>query len=288
MSAIEASPFFKENLIAQLKIEESLNWVDQVRIVEANRTFKGEVKRYCFAQPHHPHVDYRQMRADREFTTRTWHPKRRFPFLGKRAFSWVNEGRQRDFLLRGLEVEDDDILIFSDIDEILDSRDADRIIGETLKRQIVTVGLYVNVYYLNAFDFNLVGPPNFSYRVFVMTGKFLRGMGYGIDKLRKLGESGSLFNSVYRIPGYSGFHLSWIGDDEFVESKMKAYAHEPEHFQGDIYREDGSVNADAIKDSMRKLHHPMSPNQVLEVRDDIPLLTSVARHRDDVLAPYFL
>lgn len=285
---IEASPFFNENLVAQVKIEESSRWIDQLIVVEANRTYKGDPKVYRFAHTNHPNVSYRQMNADRNFTRQPWHLKRRFPFIGQRAFAWVNEERQRDYSLNGLEIEDDDIFITSDIDEIIDSRAADRIIAETKRRQIVTIGLYVNVYYLNAFDFNQIGPPDFTYRVFAMTGQFLRRMEYGIDQLRKLGESGSLFNTVYRIPGISGFHLSWIGDDSFVESKMKAYAHGPTDFQGDIYKEDGSVSRGAIRSSMNKLHHPMNPNQQLEVRDDIPLLTSVENHRSDFLSPYFL
>lgn len=284
----EVSPFFEENLIAQLKIEESSSWVDRIVIVEANRTYKGEPKDYCFAAADYPRVDYRQMAADREFTTQSWHIKRRFPFVGKRSFPWVNEGRQRDFVLREIDLEDDDIVITSDIDEILDARSADRIIDQTLRHQIVTVGLYVNVYYFNAFDFNAIGPPEFSYRVFAMTGRFLRNMQHGFDKLRKLGESGSLVTSVYRIPGYSGFHLSWIGDHRFVESKMKAYAHEPSHFQGEIYRDDGTVSVDAIMASMHQLHHPMSPDQSLTVRNDIPLLASVQKHRQGLLSPYFL
>jgi len=228
------------------------------------------------------------MNADRRFTKQPWHLKRRFPFVGKRAFAWVNEGRQRDELTARVELEDEDIFITSDIDEIIDSRAADRIVDEVRRRQIVTIGLYVNVYYLNVFDFNVVGPPDFTYRVFAMTGRFLRNMEYGIDKLRKFGESGSLDNSVYRIPGYSGFHLSWIGDHGFVESKMRAYSHAPADFQSDIYKEDGSVDTRAIRDSMRNLHHPMNPDQQLEIRSDIPLLKTVEDHRSSLLASYFL
>lgn len=285
---IECSPFFRENIVAGIKLEESSSWVDRHVIVEANRTHKGETKEYCFAHGSHPRVDYRKMRVDREFTTRTWHPSRRFPFLAKRSFSWVNDGLQRDYVLRDLDVDDSDIIIFSDMDEILDSRQADRIVEETRRHGLLTVGLYVNTYFLNVFDFNQIGPPDFSFRVFVMTGAFLRNMQFGIDKLRKLGESGALLDNTYRIPGYSGFHLSWIGDAEFVKDKMQAFAHEPEHFGGEAYHADGSVDLSAVEQSIRYLRHPMDPNLPLEIREDITLLDAVNRHRNTSLSSCFL
>jgi len=275
-------------MIAGIKLDESSPWIDRHVIVEANRTFKGAPKDYCFDQAQHARVDYRKMPADRIFATHPWHVKRSFPFVGRRAFPWVNEGLQRDFPLRDLEIGDTDIALFSDIDEVIDSRCADRIVDETQKRGIVTIGMHVNVYYLNVFDFNDIGPREFSYRVFAMTGRYMRTMEFGIDKLRKLGEGGALGDSVYRIPGLSGFHLSWIGDAQFAKSKMQAYAHEPEHFKSSIYRNDGVVDLSAVSDSMTNLHHPMNPRQRLEVRDDIPLLRTVESQRHGTLANYFL
>ena len=132
-------------MIAGIKLEESSSWIDRHVIVEANRTFKGGAKEYCFDYSGHPRVDYRKMPADREFTTKTWHPTRRFPFLAKRSFSWVNDGLQRDFVLRDLDVDSADIINFTDLDEILDSRQADRIVEETRRHGVVTVGLYVTL-----------------------------------------------------------------------------------------------------------------------------------------------
>lgn len=68
-------------------------------------------------------------------------------------------------------LSDDDIVILSDIDEIIDSRYLDEIIHEVRKRGIVTIKLCFTLFYLNLVSTNWGGAP-ISYRLFIMTKYF--------------------------------------------------------------------------------------------------------------------
>jgi len=133
----EFSPFFEENVVAGIKFEENSGWVDQFHVTEANRTFKYNSKELVFGHADNPRVRYHTIDADSVFTGRTLHLKKAPPFIGKRYFSSVNEQRQRDFPTIGFLPNARDILIFSDIDEIIDSRRADELVDQTYKHGIV-------------------------------------------------------------------------------------------------------------------------------------------------------
>jgi hypothetical protein len=116
-------------------------------------------------------------------------------------------------------------VILSDIDEIIDERQKDRIIEETRKRGIITIKIYFTLFYFNLFSRNIGGPPDYSYRIFIMTGKYFNKLKMTSDQLRKAGEHGKLMNEVYCLEEFMGFHHSWIGDANFIKNKLLAYAH---------------------------------------------------------------
>jgi len=284
----EFSPFFEENLVAGIKFEENSTWVDEFHIVEANRTFKYEPKELVFAYAQRPKIRYHKLNADRAFTGHQLHVRKRPPFVGRRAFSSVNEQRQRDYSSKGLIPEPNDILIFSDIDEIIDSRKADQIIDETYKHGVTTVRLHVTAYYLNLFADFQTGPPDFSYRVFAMTGKYFLENRIKPDLLRKMGEAGELQNTVQCLDGFGGFHHSWLGDSGFAARKMQAFAHGPADFDSGVYHDDGTVDINLMENLVHKMQHPMNESWKLQEKPDIPLLRAVEKDRYTGLAPYIL
>lgn len=100
--------------------------------------------------------------------------------------AWYNEGVSRNHTLWNVDYNDDDILVLSDIDEIIDSRFADEIIDSVKQLGIVTVKIYFTMFYFNLFCKKWSGPEGYSYRIFVARGDVIRNQFYNdSDFLRK-------------------------------------------------------------------------------------------------------
>jgi molecular chaperone DnaK len=84
----------------------------------------------------------------------------------------------------------------SDIDEIIDSRFSEELIRYVNKYGITTIKLHYTLYYFNLFSKNWVGPPDYSYRVFLMSGEYFKRNSVNSNLLRKAGERGDLVETV--------------------------------------------------------------------------------------------
>jgi hypothetical protein len=272
MKIIECCPFFNENLIADIHIRESARWVDEIHIVETNRTFQYGPKDYVF-DVDHPKVRYHAVDVTQKFKpSRKWllYLDLSGRFSKKHIYrdtGWYNEMVQRNLACALADIQDDNIVVLSDIDEIIDSRLADQLLLEVQKRKIITVRLHLTMYYFNLFSRNWSGPADYSYRVFLLTGKRLREhWRMDSDRLRKQGEHGQLYSTVYCADGFAGFHHSWLGDEESVSQKLNAYAHTQ-------FRE--LDNAEYIRRCIRERRSIYPEGHELCVDDTIPLLETV-------------
>lgn len=283
MKIIECCPFFKENLVARLHIEESSKWVDEIHITESDRTLQYKEKPFCFEHNNLPKVFYHQLKTEGIFLKpRKTIPHLRFsnkpqwhPILFRNT-GWFNEGMQRKKFLP--DFDDNDILILSDIDEIITPGFADRIVEEVKKRDIVTIKLHFTLFYFNLFSQNWGGPAQYSYRVFIVKGKTLRKFWKSdYDTLRKQGERAQLLNKVYCLPEIAGFHHSWLGDENYIREKLKGYAH-TEH---SIYD-----NKEYIQDCLNK-GVSIFPYQKLQKDNSIKLLDSIEKNRESFKS-YFI
>lgn len=238
MKIIEFSPFFNEHKIADMKIKETAYWVDELYICEADKNFSYEDKSYDF-NPALPssRVKYLPIKTAALFrpplqVSSYYNPDTcgaanfdgwYWQLLGQNA-GYHNEAMQRNACAALKEqISDEDIIILSDLDEILDSRLAERIVHEVKKHQIITVKLHYSVFYLNLFTNKNHGTPDFSYRTFVMTGKYFRTMPFTADYLRKKGIAGALTEAIYCVEDFMGFHHSWLQHATNAFSKLKAF-----------------------------------------------------------------
>lgn len=289
MKIYQCSPYYNEQLIANINLEEASQWIDEFHITESNRGFQGKNKEYNFINnKDFDKLRYHKIDVDNIFINNNKLGKiklfkyrfsnNRYKNEILRSPSWYNEAMQRNNSCSCLEVDDKDIIILSDIDEIIDSRYADRIVEEVKKRGIVTIKVHFTLFYLNLFSLNWGGPPNYSYRIFIMTGKYFKNMKFTSDELRKLGEKGSLYNEIYCIDDICGFHHSWLGDENFIFNKIKSYAHTEHSEFADI---------DYIKKCIKE-GKSIFPGHKLEIRDDIKFIRSIERNRDRFLKDYFL
>ena len=266
--------------------------VDQIILLEANQTFKGDEKAYNFKNISQDKegVLYEQLDVRRKFIPNTFMGKLRLaykrflPSFYQKIISsppWYNEAFQRSMCgyVPKINYSDDDILIFSDLDEILMPSMKEDLVNATYKYGIITVKLYFTMFYFNLVSVNWSGPSDYSYRLFMMTGEYFKQHHINYDKLRKNGENCKLSDEIYCYPKIAGFHHSWLGDKKFIIDKMMAYAHEKEHENGG---EVGSIE--------KSLHDGISlfPGHILEIRNDFPFLPYILSHKDGKYKKYFL
>lgn len=238
MKIFEYSPFFNEREIAELKIKEASHWIDELHLCEANKTFSYQDKPFNFDNALvNDSVKYHRLQAEGCFDP--VRPDASYFDLdtcGAEGFdewywdllannsAYFNEAVQRNqcTLLRD-SVGDDDIVILSDVDEILDSRQADRIIDAVKQHQIITVRMHFSVFYLNLFCDKSHGARDFSYRTYVMTGRYFRKMPFSGDYLRKKGIAEALLDSVHCPEDFLGFHHSWLQHQSHAFAKLQAF-----------------------------------------------------------------
>jgi hypothetical protein len=283
----EACPFNNENLVASIKVTESDGFVDQLHICEANRTFQFTPKPYNFLFDSDARVHYKKLDADKMFKGERFRFHRKHPFFSKSVNPWVNERIQRNYCSASLVPGDRDLVVLSDIDEIIDSRHWPQVIHEAKKHGIVTIGLHFTLYYFNLFSDNFAGPPDYSYRVFAMTGQRFNEMKISSDRLRKLGEAGRLKDTVHRIPGVMGFHHSWLGDTDFIKAKLLSYSHDRKDHDAGLYSPDGSIAKERIDNLLLDKKSVFGEVHQLQIRNDIPQLHTVELQRYGSLLRFF-
>jgi len=231
MRILEFSPFYDENELVKVKMKESSSWVDKLFLTESSYDFKCNPKGFVYNGSGGRFVEHVKLDGEKNFIKEYLGLSRTFPFIRKKSGAWINEKTQRNYAALQLEINDDDILIFSDIDEIIDSAQSDEIISFVKKHQIATVKLSFRMFYANVESTNWHevwpgSPQDYAYRVFIMTGKMYKKHSGNIDKLRHLGESSKLNSTVACYPFLAGHHYSWLGGTEAVFKKIQSYAHD--------------------------------------------------------------
>lgn len=265
--------FGGEELASQVRILEDAPWVDHLVILEANRTFKNRHRPFALHIPRGAN-HARQVRFDarKKFRSGVWNRKAGPWWLNRSNCHWYNERVLRDSALNHVsEIQDDDIVVVSDLDEIVDRRAADRLVDEATRHGIVTCWLRLTHYYANLYVDGWPGPPHYSYRLFAMTGRHLRRLPVTLDDLRKSGERGDLIGTVHEIPEFLGFHHSWLGPPGAAVAKLGAYAHAPADHADQVVRLGG---------------RSISPEEVRRtVANRRPLFDGIQLRRDDGVAP---
>ena len=273
-------PFYNENLVADINIKEASKWVDEIHVTECNKSFKYGNHDYCFKfKKEEDKVKYHKLDGGKLYLK----PRRLVPYFRYKPISkwmthifkntaWYNDGVSRNYSLWNSKYSDDDILILSDIDEIIDSKYANEIIDVVKKEGIVTINLYFTMFYFNLWCKKWPGPQFYSYRIFIVRGDVMRNRFHNdSDFLRKLGERGQLINHVKCLDGIKGFHHSWLGDENFIINKLNSYAHDISEGTKEITDECGNINYALIKQRLKN-GTSIFDNVALTADDNIPFI----------------
>ena len=284
----EFSSFYNENLIADLKVTENSSWVDFFHFSESDRDFRFNPKDFNYSGNSSQVLHY-QINGKKEFHHDHYRLTKSIKLVRKvRTDPWENDKRQRNFAIDKFHPKDDDILIFSDIDEIIDSRKYVELLEATKSRGIITIKLHYTLYYFNLFSKNWAGPPDYSYRVFLMTGNYYNSNNVNSDELRKAGERGDLMNSIYCYPEHGGFHHSWLGNEKEALKKIQAYPHASFEHDSNLYSSKGEIIQENLANLIRSGKSVYGEDHVLEIRNDIQQLSSVEMRRNADLKAYCL
>ncbi len=287
MKIVEFCMFHNEHAALDIKQREARAWVDELHLCEANQTFQGSPRTPVLGQGDEflrPCLFDGQACFHQAFA---WGPSRHFPFFRRKPMARKNETLQRNHVHEVLAgIADEDLVILSDIDEIIDSRHADEVVELARRHGIVSVELHHTLFYLNLYSANWHevwpgSPPNYAYRVFVMTGAHFRKLREGSDRLRRRGEWGRLHGEVHLLQGFRGFHHSWLGDEHAALDKITAYCHGLGDHRADLLDEDGQPSLERLGHFIRS-GQSFFPGNRLEIRSlqDIAPLGCIAADPD--------
>lgn len=275
-------PFYNEHLISGINIREAAKWVDEIHVTECDRSFKFTPHPYEFQFAHEEKVVYHKLDGNKYYKK----SRKLFPYIDIHPITkwmkhyyfktnWYNDAVSRNFSLWNCDYDDKDILILSDIDEIIDYKYLDEIIEVVKKTGIATINLYFTVFYFNLLCPNFSGAPHYSYRTFIVRGDVMRKRFFNdSDYLRKMGERGKLINEVPCLYGYKGWHHSWLGDEYFIMNKLNSYAHSIEEHASDLSDSNGNLSIESIRNHLR-LGKSIFKNSDLIIDNTLPLLEEV-------------
>lgn len=280
-------PYFNEDLVASICIHEAQKWVDEIHITEFDRSFKYTSHPYEFKHQNEEKVFYHPMHSVGKYLK----PRKYIPHVRihpithwmKHTFrntAWYNEAVSRNWSLWNADYADDDILVLTDIDEIIDSRYSQEIIDAVEKYNAVTIRIHFSNFYFNLFNPDWPGPEGYSYRIVAIKGKYMREKFYGdSDYLRKMGEAGKLNDSVKLLDGFKGFHHSWLGNLDFVKKKLQSYAHSLEEHSSSILNENGEIDLDSLRRHIESGKTIFGGGTMLSKDDTVELLPEVEQLR---------
>ena len=139
--------------------------------------------------------------------------------------TWDRQNFQRDYLINGITNADkDDIILFSDIDEIPNLKNLNTYINEAYNK----IGIFdQKVFYyklnLQVLDYDQWEGTRVCKKKYLKSFSWLRdnirlkNLKYGFWRIDK-------FKKIYKIQN-GGWHFSFLGSAEFISSKIRSYVH---------------------------------------------------------------
>jgi beta-1,4-mannosyl-glycoprotein beta-1,4-N-acetylglucosaminyltransferase len=248
---VDAFMFYNELEMLKYRLTVMGPYVDRFVICECPVSHAGKPKPLYFQENKHlfePWLD--------KITHLVW--KDGFRYVSEKKDSWYNENTQRNHLLEGLrDLKPNDIVIISDIDEIISPTILERIDDILVGNPIVALSM--DLYYYDI-EHVLPGPWEFA-----------RAVRY--DFVRDV-KPHNCRNSSRKDPVIqdAGWHLSFFGDDRFIVNKTKNYAHiEAAEFFSSVTVQDVKKLGIAVSSSAerRLVFVPKEQNPRLPPRLDI-------------------
>jgi len=267
--------FFNELDLLELRLDILNDYVDKFVIVESNKTFTSQDKKYNFDVNKKRYEKYLgkiiHVKVDdtpSNFENIQLHEiKCDLDIINNKIITHLNESTgwpksqpqwgveifQRECILRGLiECDDDDIIIISDLDEI-----PNPIMFESLREDIIDnfIELKQRMY---CYQFDLLKEVNWSGPK-ICEYKNLKGI--SLNHLRQ-----NKYTTKTITDG--GWHFSFFGGHTTIIEKIESYSHQEynrPHYKNNLSKNIDSENDPFFRGKLTKVSiHDEYPEQVLE------------------------
>lgn len=202
MKIFDCFTFYNEFDLLEIRLEEMWDTVDHFVIVEANSTHQNNQKSFFLKDNWERYSKY--------------HNKIRHIMVNDMPMhsdTWVNEKFQRRAIGRGLtDLESDDLVIVSDLDEIPRASIVDYLRNNLTEDRCV---LHIP---MHCFRFNLL-----MIQPFAMHGKIMITKGKAFTDAQREREL-TVSNTILRL-AHAGWDFSYLGNTDFAKNKIKNFAH---------------------------------------------------------------
>lgn len=214
--------FFSEVDILELRIRHLWDHVDHFVISESNRTHQNVPKKFILPELLNGELEWAREKIIPiylEIEDPYLLPKSSYNITkenrvfgqGCDSIGWRIENYQRNSALRVLEsIDDNDIVMVSDLDEVPNSNFLEMIGGITEQNTMFRLGINNHNYYLNVIQHHNGLPSNF--------------MGNAIGKRKFLTTPQDWRRSIGAWEGAMGYHFSWMVNR--IDQKLYATAHD--------------------------------------------------------------
>lgn len=219
---IDSFIFYNEIELLQYRLEILYLYVDYFIIVESTHTFMGYEKKSYYLENKELFKKYEDKIIHILITDFPYKQPDVNIYCGHQ---WYNERYQRNEMKRGIDklldeekISDEDYLIFSDVDEILDPERIKDI--KKSNNKIIISKFEQDFYYYNL-------KTKYSekwYRVKILTLEKFKELYtiYGNSTIENIRNEITVDNLILR----GGWHLSFFGNNKFIQNKMKHFSHQ--------------------------------------------------------------
>jgi len=224
MKIVDCFIFYNELDLLNYRLHILNEQVDYFVLVESTHTHSGKEKeliyennKEMFQSFHHKII---HLIVD-DFPYK--YPNINYDNKSDNSDSWHNERFQRNCIFRGIQhlsLQDNDVIIISDLDEIPDPRTLERIKNNEIN--ITINALQMDFYYYNL---------NSKKEMIWCFSKILIYKYFNEIIQNKLTCSDIRLNHIYinsdeYIINKGGWHLSYFGDAHFIKNKLENFAHQ--------------------------------------------------------------
>lgn len=211
MKIYDCFTFYNELDLLDIRFAELYDHVDFFVLVEATTTFQNNSKPLFFEENKSRYEKY----LNKVIHVIATLPQDHNP--------WINETAQRNAIMQALtEAEPDDLILISDVDEIIRASVIDYI-----KQDPVDYYLFRMPYFNLKFNYLLVDEPE-SY--FIWATGCRRKLLVSPEDLRSLRKQSMDFGynkrtEQFEVIEHSGWHFTYLGSKDFIKNKIANFSH---------------------------------------------------------------
>jgi hypothetical protein len=254
---IDTFMFYNEFDILEIRLEELYDVVDYFVIVEGSHTHTGMDKRVNFLDNIQRYSKY----MDKIKFSVTDIPYPNGP-KDDMNINWIRENYHRDVIrneINKLQLEDHDIIVSSDLDEIVDSELLNKIRNKTIEiKDGIFYRLELDLYYYNI----ETKSPTKWYHSKLFTYSTLKNTTDSLTRIRFIndGPNSSMLSNA-------GWHLSSFGDKHAVYTKLGSIAEAPldcvSNARNIEFLDEQIKNKRRFFDNVQLIHVPLKENTYL-------------------------